>query len=75
MDLSWTPMLITQVLTVLYVAWLTASLRGTQQKMDKYVENYVSIIKTMKDSHYLFRFKRYLLLLLYFCFFPDQSCR
>ena len=55
MDLSWQSM-ITQVLAVLYVAWLTASLRGTQQKMDKYVENYVSIIKAMKGSHYLFRF-------------------
>ncbi|XP_046645806.1 uncharacterized protein LOC124336158 isoform X2 [Daphnia pulicaria] len=48
MDLSWQSM-ITQVLAVLYVAWLTFSLRATQQNMDKYVENYLTVNYAMED--------------------------
>lgn len=57
MESSFSLSTIIQGVTVLYVAWLTASLWKTDQNMDKYVENYVSTIKIiMKDSHYLSRF-------------------
>jgi hypothetical protein len=74
MDLSWTSMLITQVLTILYVAWLTASLRGTQQNMDKYVENYVSNQNNERFSLSLSLYTVFVVVV-FFCFFPDQSCR
>jgi hypothetical protein len=76
MDLSWTSM-ITQVLAVLYVAWLTASLRATQQKMDKYVENNVSNKKKNERlSLSLLLYTVFVVVVVdFFCFFPDQSCR